>query len=211
MTRRRLTEAEKRLWRLATRDVKRLSDCRKEDPLEKDPLKKDSGGSDPDAASVPRPRRPKQIPQIRPRSQAAGSPRFGSYPVDAVPSLPDHTRPDHNWQQKLRRGKVAIEGKIDLHGMTQERAFQALRTYIERAQAQGKRVILVVTGKGGPKQDLEGYALRDFDRRRGILREQVPKWLASGELRQRIISWYTAGRQHGGEGALYVVLKRRRG
>ncbi len=106
---------------------------------------------------------------------------------------------DHNWQQKLRRGAAKPEGKIDLHGMSQDRAFDALTRYIEEAHRRGKRSILVVTGKGRQKTGAKGS---------GILRANVPRWLSQGALAQYIVSYYSANTEHGGDGALYVVLKR---
>jgi len=112
---------------------------------------------------------------------------------------------DHNWQQRLRRGKVAPEGRIDLHGMSQDRAYDALLRYIETAHKRGKRIILVITGKGGKKSD---HA--DYDRARGILQSNVPRWLSQAPLAARIVSYMSANGADGGDGALYVVLKRGR-
>jgi len=120
---------------------------------------------------------------------------------------------DHNWQQKMRRGKVKPEGRIDLHGMTQDKAFGALSRYIEQAQHRGKRFILVITGKGGAKSDPQGQSYGDLsygdhERSRGVLKTNVPRWLSQGDLGSRIVSYTSANVEHGGEGALYVVLKR---
>ncbi|PCI52019.1 MAG: DNA mismatch repair protein MutS [Alphaproteobacteria bacterium] len=117
---------------------------------------------------------------------------------------------DHNWHQKLRRGRVKPEGRIDLHGMTEDRAYVALNRYITEAQRQGKRFILVITGKGGVKSGYGQISHSDYGKGRGILQTNVPKWLSHGDLAPRIISYYTANAQHGGAGALYVVLKRNR-
>jgi len=118
---------------------------------------------------------------------------------------------DHNWHQKIRRGKVKTDGKIDLHGMTQDRAFVALSRYIEDAWQRGKKTILVVTGKGGQKSDMESLSHSDYSRGRGVLKTNVPRWLSQGQLASRIISYHTANVEHGGDGALYVILKRNRG
>ncbi|WP_321395768.1 Smr/MutS family protein [Emcibacter sp.] len=185
MTRRRLTEEEKKLWSKVTRDVQQRSPdlvpAEQEDaiPSGRKPAKKPASHVTPRARPVPQ------------RQEHA--------PVVAV---------DHNWQQKLRRGKVSVEGKIDLHGMTQDRAYGVLSGYIHRARASGKRVILVITGKGGPKRDFAGMSMRDFEYRRGVLRDQVPNWLSSGDLRGSVVSFFSANREHGGEGALYVILKK---
>ncbi|PHZ84254.1 Smr/MutS family protein [Paremcibacter congregatus] len=117
---------------------------------------------------------------------------------------------DHNWRQRLRRGKVKPEGKIDLHGMTQDKAYAVLSRYILEAQQRGKRFILVITGKGG-RGDQMNNSRADYDRERGVLKTNVPRWLSQGDLSRHVVSYYAANREHGGDGALYVVLKRQRG
>lgn len=116
---------------------------------------------------------------------------------------------DSNWGKKLKAGKVKPDGKIDLHGMTCVEAHEKLYRYLERAQKSQKRVILVVTGKGGPRKS--GYAdirYSDFENSRGVLRREVPHWLSSGAMRHMIVSFQDARQSDGGTGALYVVLKR---
>jgi len=115
---------------------------------------------------------------------------------------------DHNWQQKLRKGKFKPDGKIDLHGMTQDHAFAVLNRTIEQAQKRGKRFILVITGKGGGKSGYGDKSSSDYKAGRGILKTNVPRWLSQGALASRIISFYSANPEHGGDGAIYVVLKR---
>ncbi len=117
---------------------------------------------------------------------------------------------DHNWQRKLRRGRIRPDGKIDLHGLSQDRAYDALNRYIDKAHKNGKRFILVVTGKGGVKSPYGHTSHSEYTQRRGILKTNVPRWLSQGELARRIVSYYTANEEHGGEGALYVILKRPR-
>ena len=94
-------------------------------------------------------------------------------------------------QGGLDRGQV---GRIDLHGRTQSEAHAALLSFLHRAQAAGARFVLVITGKG-----LAGG---------GILREQVPRWLNQPPNRGRVLAFDYAQAQHGGMGALYVLLKR---
>lgn len=99
----------------------------------------------------------------------------------------------------LRRGRVTIEGRLDLHGMTQAEAHRRLNTFLARARDDGRRTVLVITGKGSR---LEGGE--------GVLRRAVPRWLNEPPARDWIKGFSYAARQHGGEGALYVLLKRRR-
>jgi DNA-nicking Smr family endonuclease len=102
----------------------------------------------------------------------------------------------------LRRGRLAIEARIDLHGMVQAEAHAALTGFLLRARAAGHAYVLVVTGKGGP-----GYS--EAFAERGVLRRSVPHWLRGPELRGIVLGFEEAGRHHGGGGALYVRLRRR--
>lgn len=106
---------------------------------------------------------------------------------------------------KLKRGKLRPEGKIDLHGMTLDRAHPALTGFVMNAHANGKRLILVVTGKG--KQRDEGGPIPV---RHGVLRHQVPQWLAMQPLKSVVLQVAQAHVSHGGGGAYYVYLRRHR-
>lgn len=101
-------------------------------------------------------------------------------------------------KQQLARGRVEIEARIDLHGMTQAEAHMRLVRFLRRAQADGVKFALVITGKGG----------RSSDPDRGVLRRQVPMWLQLPDLRDVVVGFEEAHIAHGGEGALYVRLRR---
>lgn len=103
---------------------------------------------------------------------------------------------DKRTAERMKHGDMVIDGRIDLHGMTQDAAHASLLAFIARAFDGGRRCVLVITGKGR-----EGG---------GILRSQVPRWLNQTPLRERILSFSYAKPQHGGDGALYVLVKRRR-
>lgn len=105
---------------------------------------------------------------------------------------------DKRLAERLRRGQLPIEGKLDLHGLTQEEAHDQLGGFIAISQKQGRRCILVVTGKGMWREGA------------GILRENVPRWLNERPNRARVLAIAQAQPQHGGTGALYVLLKRLR-
>jgi DNA-nicking Smr family endonuclease len=100
---------------------------------------------------------------------------------------------------KLRRGQIPPEGRIDLHNMTQSEAYTALAGFLASAQTAGKRCVLVITGKG---YRTEGAV--------GVLRTNVPHWLNQPGNRARILAFSHAAAADGGEGALYVLLRRRR-
>jgi DNA-nicking Smr family endonuclease len=102
-------------------------------------------------------------------------------------------------KQKLARGHETIDARIDLHGMTQTEAHAALRSVLHRSQANGAKFVLVITGKGQPNGVLNG---------RGVLRRQVPLWLALPEFRRYVAGFDVASASHGGEGALYVRLRK---
>jgi DNA-nicking Smr family endonuclease len=99
-------------------------------------------------------------------------------------------------RSQLLRGKKQIEARLDLHGMTQARAYHALSDFLRRAHLDGLTFVLVITGKGGSASE------------RGILRRQVPQWLSQPEFRTLVVGFEEAHIGHGGEGALYVRVRR---
>ena len=104
-------------------------------------------------------------------------------------------------RQKLARGRAAPDAALDLHGMRRQEAFAALREFLARAQIEGARLVLVVTGKGARATSEDGTA--------GVLRKSVPNWLRGAEYRSIVAGFEEASRPHGGGGALYVRLRRR--
>ena len=102
---------------------------------------------------------------------------------------------DRRLKQRVARGRDAIEARIDLHGMTQRQAHEALLAFLRRAQANGKKIALVVTGKGGGKLARDGSSESS-----GVLRRQVPLWLALPEFRPFIVGFDEAHVSHGGAG-----------
>ena len=106
---------------------------------------------------------------------------------------------DGGWDRRTRQGRLAPDRSIDLHGLTVAAAHAVLTETIELASAQGARILLVVTGKGGGPS--EG---------RGILRASLPNWLDAPRLRPFVAALRPAHPRHGGAGAWYVVLRRRR-
>lgn len=121
------------------------------------------------------------------------------------PAATPLARLDTRTKRKLARGALAIEERLDLHGMTQTAAHATLRRFIAGAQARGARMVIVITGKGG-RSSGSGY---DFEER-GILRRVVPQWLALPDMRDYVVGFEEAHPTHGGAGALYVRLRRSR-
>jgi len=107
-------------------------------------------------------------------------------------------------RQKLGRGRVPIDGTLDLHGMRQNEAFAALHRYLHSRVARGDRTILVITGMGLKKLNGDPTTIVE----RGVLRTMLPIWLNSPELSPLVAGWDQSAQGHGGEGAWYVRLKR---
>ena len=107
---------------------------------------------------------------------------------------------DRRTAERLRKGQMDIDRKLDLHGMTQEAAHAALDRAVASAWREGLRMLLVITGKGSAAR--EGS---------GVLRHNLPRWLAAGANAPRVLRIEPARPQHGGSGAFYVLLRRQRG
>jgi DNA-nicking Smr family endonuclease len=121
-----------------------------------------------------------------------------SYTANQPPALAPIGR---RTRQRLARGTQSIEARIDLHGLTQGEAHGALMRFLRDAQASGMKFVLVITGKGR-RLDAGGN--------QGVLRREVPRWLKREEFRAYVVGYEPAHIGHGGEGALYVRLRRTR-
>jgi DNA-nicking Smr family endonuclease len=106
---------------------------------------------------------------------------------------------DRSPEKRVRRGKLDVGARLDLHGFTQDEARAALTRFLLHARADGVRVALVVTGKGG--------RLRSGETAPGVLKQRLPEWLASGDLRSLVSGYAEAHQRHGGGGAYYVFLR----
>jgi DNA-nicking Smr family endonuclease len=134
------------------------------------------------------------------RTPASGAIRPAPRPIRVMPKELPLAPLDRRAKQRLARGTDAIDARLDLHGRTQEEAHDALLRFLRRQQDRGAKTVLVITGKGGPLGDTG----------RGVLRRQVPQWLALPEFRRLVLSVDTASAAHGGEGALYVRIRKLR-
>ena len=183
-----LSDEEEGLWQAVARSVK---------PLRKPRVKP---GEKSEQSAVVKPQVKPQIPKAPVRVKA--SELFQGHPAPPPPkkSGPALAPIDRRTKQKLSRGREAIEARLDLHGMTQDQAHGALSRFFRSAQNDGIKFVVVVTGKG-----LRGATGTE----RGVLRREVPRWLGMPEFRDVVVGFEVAAISHGGEGALYVRVRRR--
>jgi DNA-nicking Smr family endonuclease len=128
----------------------------------------------------------------------------GAKPVEMTEQATS-TGVDGRTGERLRRGAIAPDSKLDLHGLTEDAAHRVLWSFLQTAHKRGDRLVLVVTGKGaracGGPFDLE-------PRSRGVLKTMVPRWLDEPRFARLIADMRSAHRRHGGDGALYVYLRK---
>lgn len=178
--RRALTEEDRELWELVAKQVK---------PLRKHRATKVHTAERTEVSSVAPAAKPALSP--RPLAQAPA-------PRPSKPEIPPLAPLGKRERTKLSRGRSEIEARLDLHGMTQTRAHRALSGFLHRAHHDGLTFVLVITGKGRSGGES------------GVLRRQVPEWLSLPEFRAFVVGFEEAAISHGGEGALYVRIRRAR-
>jgi DNA-nicking Smr family endonuclease len=181
--RRRLSDEERALWTGFARSITPLRDAPEPSPVS--PAAVESAGGEVEAPA--------------PAGRAAPRPDTGVQ-KKSPPLAPLGRR----MCRRVARGREPIDRRVDLHGLTQAQAHAALLRFLRGAQAEGGRVVLVVTGKG------TGRADRDTAAERGVLKRQVPLWLSLPEFRPLVVGFEDAHAGHGGQGALYVRLRRGR-
>lgn len=195
MSRRKVKPEELDLWNQVARTAQRLS------PPKRAPIA--------DVPTNKKPRKPAPKP-IDPFTlgSASAAPREMR---DVLPALGERLRKapvkmDAKSYKGMQRGKLKPEGRIDLHGMTVAQAHPALISFILSSQASGKRLVLVITGKGGKREEIGAIA----PQRMGALKRQVPHWLTMAPVAQAVLQVSEAHIRHGGSGAYYVYLRRLR-
>lgn len=186
-----LSSEDRDLWSRYTRTAEPIHPRRRADPVP--------------PPQAPPPLRPMQAGpsplapfQVGERARARTS-TFSAPPPAPAASL----RMDAKAHRRMRAGKLRPEAKLDLHGMNLEAAHPALARFVLRAQANGLRLVLIVTGKGRG-----GVADGFWPERPGLLRRQVPVWLGLPPLAAAVLQVSEAHRSHGGAGAFYVYLRR---
>jgi DNA-nicking Smr family endonuclease len=138
---------------------------------------------------------PASAPPVSSKSSPAGSKPIAPPPRPKAPPL---QRLDRRMRQRVARGRQPIDARFDLHGLTQADAHAALSRFLHAASDRGARLVLIITGKGTRSGE-------------GVLKRQVPLWLALPEFLDLVIGFEQAHLTHGGEGALYVRLRRHGG
>ncbi|KUF09582.1 Smr/MutS family protein [Pseudoponticoccus marisrubri] len=196
MSRRRVRPEELELWQQVARGT--------------DPLHKDRRSFAPKQAEPARSERPEPSPKPAPipefelggnamrRTETHVFPRTTSDHVNGAP-----VQMDRKTFTRLKRGKLRPEARIDLHGMTLDQAHPALIRFIMDSQSRGRRLVLVITGKGSREDPYDASP-----RRRGVLKSQVPHWLRLPPVGRSVLQVSEAHRAHGGTGAYYVYLRR---
>ena len=149
------------------------------------------------AAPVPQP--PKlPLKKVKGRVPPALPPKAAPAPPPPAPGLDSH------WERRLARATIAPDFTLDLHGHTLEQAHARLDSGLMQAKAMGARMVLLITGKPRPVQ------AADRAEKRGAIRAKILDWLAAGPHASDIAAVRNAHRRHGGDGALYLVLRRQR-
>lgn len=196
---RKLSDAD--LWRHVTRDVTPLQPSLARRHLET-PLSLPEVRREEARETAERP--PKGLPKTARRIQPGPPPK--APPLKPRPELlhGDVRDLDRRSADRLKRGQLPIEARLDLHGLTQVEAQRALEAFLAAGVAAGRRCVLVITGKGGLGRAPGGSEA-------GVLRRAVPQWLNLPHNRERVLAFSYALPKHGGNGALYLLLKRQRG
>jgi DNA-nicking Smr family endonuclease len=165
--------------------------------------------------------KPEFMPVLKPEPKVAAPPRIEPFQIgggnrgkspahNVLPGLPERlaaapVKMDKKAHNRLKRGKLSPEARIDLHGMTMDQAHPTLTRFILQSHARGLRLVLVITGKGKDRDDGGPIPVR-----RGVLRHNVPGWLSAAPLGPVVLQVSSAHLKHGGGGAYYVYLRRLR-
>ncbi len=157
------------------------------------PLRKSQASRD---SKIEKPERHPKPPVKRKHAHVAPA-----HPPPRAPSLPPLAKLDRRARSRIARGSTEIEGRLDLHGYKLAEAKERLMHFLERAQAREKSLVLVITGKG---------AAAPHGAERGVLKREVPMWLSQPGFRSLVIGFEEAAPSHGGAGALYVRVRKKR-
>ncbi len=199
-----LTEEDRDLW-------KKVSDTAK--PLKKRPIKSSSTRGLRKTGHAETPEKLDKAANFKPAAkQNPAKPIFSPNLTPAT--LPQPTPGvDKRMKRRLGRGQMEIESRLDLHGKTQAQAHDILRSFLMTAQSRGHRTVLVITGKGGSgiaRHTLHSHDVVHTPERAGVLMRCVPQWLNEPKFRELVVGYQPAHPKHGGGGALYIRIRRKR-
>lgn len=199
-----LTADDEALWHHAAQTIRRVR------------MKPRVPDTEPIAEPTRSPRRPEPVTRASARAPETPSPMpppaSGPSSSRAAKEPPPLASFEKKKARRIASGRIEIDARLDLHGDRQSEAHVRLRGFLMQCVAKGYGTVLVITGKGGPAP-ATGQNLTDLiDKRdRGVLRRSVPLWLEQPELRAIVVSYRSAHARHGGDGALYIELRKRRG
>lgn len=189
-----LTEDEHKLWRAVVKDAK--------------PLPRRAGKPPVETPAVAAPLSTVEAAPVRRAAIVAPL-----KPAARTPEPPPLTGLDRRVSQRLARGQMEVEATLDLHGHSQHEAHEALLAFLTRSRARGLRCVLVITGKGASpyaRHTLHGASFYEVPERQGVLRSAVPRWLAEPAFRTHLSGFQPAHPKHGGGGAFYIWLRKKR-
>ena len=198
------------LWQAVVKDIVPIpEDLReKSETIEKSVGKKTVRAVSPKSPVLPTKPSLKSSPKSAPQPSVKPSPKKTTKRPEVIVSAPRAlTSPtmDRRNFNRLQKGQMPIDARLDLHGMTVEQAKLRLKSFLLNAHGRGDRVILVITGKGLRS------GFDEFNRpNRGVIREGLPQWVKDKALAPMIVQITPAHRQHGGDGAFYLYLRRKR-
>jgi DNA-nicking Smr family endonuclease len=163
------------------------------------PLKRGRGDAPPESGKTALP-----VPKVKPQQLPRPS-KFAPRQMPTPTHVPRAEPLDRQTSRQLQKRQIEVEARLDLHGMRQRDAHAQLRRFLKSAQARGLKHVLVITGKGAEQVVSKSFYEED---ERGVLRNAVPRWFAEPDFASLVVSFSPAPRRLGGEGALYVRLRR---
>lgn len=196
-----LSPEERDLWRRVAKQV---------NPLDASRLHRLDDPAPPKADARP-------VPAAAPLKSGPGHRDAGRGARHAAPAVPPprsetvRTPADRSKEKKVRRGHLEVEARIDLHGLTSAKARRDLLHFLERAQGNGLRQVLVITGKGAGARARDGRKFEPWDPEArplpGVLRRSFTEWMADPAFASVVSGYAEAHRRHGGSGAFYVMVR----
>ena len=192
-----LTAEEAELWAHTMHDARALK-RRGRGRTHAPPPEEERGRADAPSVAAPSAQKPSPAAKTKPAASPSPAPQTQS------PKSPPLATYDEKERRRLAKSPDLIDGRLDLHGLRQREAHAALRSFLFNAMVRGHRHVLIITGKGVALERQRDF----FGEERGVLRRLVPQWLGEPDLRAIVVSYTSSHMRHGGDGALYVRLRK---